>query len=78
MVLKSSICTSASPRQQQSDRGLRVTQHAYFSIMAHANQLLLVTFCQPTAGIGVSFRKHGRKHGRTAEGQTDVKAEIVT
>ena len=52
--------------------------------MAHANQLLLVTFCQPTAGIGVSFRTDawmdGRTDGRTEEeleGQTDVEVEIV-
>ena len=40
----------------------------------------LVTFCDPTAGIGVSFRTHGRTaDGRTtaAEGQTDVEVEIV-
>ena len=49
--------------------------------MTHTKQLLLVTFCQQTAGIGVSFRTHaqtadGRTYGRT-EGQTDVKVEIV-
>ena len=62
-----------------SGRGLRVTQHAYFWIMTHTKQLLLVTFCQPTAGIGVSFRTDARRtDGRTAaEGQTDVEVEIV-
>ena len=43
--------------------------------MAHANQLLLVTFCQPTAGIGVSFRTDARTE--EAEGQTDVEVEIA-
>ena len=47
--------------------------------MTHTKQLLLVTFCQPTAGIGVSFRTDARwTDGRTAaEGQTDVEVEIV-
>ena len=83
MVLESSIRTSALPRRQQSDRGLRVTQHAYFLIIIHTKQLLLVTFCQPTAGIRASFRMDGRKMDggridkKTAEGQTDVEVEIV-
>ena len=75
----------ASPRQQRSDWGLRVTQNAYFSLMTHTKQLLLVTFCYTTAGIGASFRTHGRTDGqtdartdgRTEEGQTDVEVEIV-
>ena len=58
-----------------------MTQHAYFSIMTHTKQLLLVTFCQPTAGIGVSFRTDARTHARTEEeeeeGQTDLEVEIV-
>ena len=51
VVLKSSIRTSASPRRQRSHLGLRVTQNAYFSLLTHTKQLLLVTFCDPTAGI---------------------------
>ena len=43
--------------------------------MTHINQLLLVTFYQPTAGIGVSFRTDARR--TAAEGQTDVEVEIV-
>ena len=78
MVLKSSICTSASPWQQQSDWGLRVTQNAYFSLITYTKQLLLVTFSDTTAGIGASFRTDARTHARTAaEGQTDVEVEIV-
>ena len=65
VVWKSSICTSALPWRQRSDRGLRVTQHANFSIMTHTKQLLLLTFCQPTAGIGSSFVTDAR---RTADG----------
>ena len=55
MVLNSSISTSASPRQQRSHRGLRVAQDAYFSLLTHTKQLLLVTFCDTLAGIEVSF-----------------------
>ena len=82
MVSKLSIRTSASPRWQQSHWGLRVTQDAYFSLLTHAKQLLLMTFCKTTAGNGASFRTHGRRteDGRTdgrTEGQTDVKVEIV-
>ncbi len=80
MVLKLSIRTSASPRWQQSHWGLRVTQDAYFSLLAHAKQLLLVIFCKNTAGNGARFRTHGRRTedgGRTEEGQTDVEVEIV-
>ena len=78
MVLELSIRASASPRQQRSDWGLRVTQNEYFSLIAHTKQLLLVTFCYTAAGIGASFRTHGRRteDGRT-EGQTDVEVEIV-
>ena len=35
-----------------SPRGLRVTQNAYFSFLAHTKQLLLVKFWDTTAGIG--------------------------
>ena len=54
-------------------RGLRVTQNAYFSLLTHTKKLLLVTFCDPTAETGASFRTDG--HGM--EGQTDVEVEIV-
>ena len=58
MVLKLNIRTLASPRQQQSNWGLRVIQNAYFSLLTHTKQLLLVTFCDTIAGIGVSFLTH--------------------
>ena len=67
-------------------RCLKVTQNAYFSLIKHTKQLLLVIFCYTTAGIGASFqtdartnaRTHTRTDGRTeAEGQTDVEVEIV-
>ena len=60
MVLKSSIRTLASPWRQRSYLGLRVTQEdAYFSLMTHIKQLLLVTFCDMSAGSGVSFQTDG-------------------
>ena len=77
MVLKSSICTLASPWQQQSDWGLRVTQNAYFSLITHTKQLLLVTFSDNTAGIGASFRTDAQTVDGRTEGQTDVEVEIV-
>ena len=55
---------------------MRVTQNAYFSLLTHTKQLLLVTFCVTTAGIGASFQTHGMTEGRT-DGQTDVEVEIV-
>ena len=83
MVLKLSIRTSASPRQQRSDWGLRVTQDAYFSLLTHTKQLLLVKFCHTTVGNRASFWTHERKNGRTngptePDGQTDMEVEIVT
>ena len=80
MVLKLSICTFALPLWQWSDWGLRVTQNAYFSLITHTKQFLFVTFCYPTAGIGVSFQTHGWTDSRrtaVAEGQTNVEVEIV-
>ena len=57
-------------------RSLRVTQNAYFSLMTHTKQLLLVTFCHATAGNGASFWTHERTEPWT-DGQTNVEVEIV-
>ena len=57
--------------------GLKVTQDAYFSLLTHAKQLLLVTLCEMTAG---NQKNESVTYGRTdvrTEGQTDVKSEIV-
>ena len=35
-------------------RGLVVTKNAYFSLLTHTKQLLLVTLYDMTAGIGIS------------------------
>ena len=83
MVLKLNIRTLASPRRQRSDWGLRVTLNAYFSLITHTKQLLLVTFCYTTAGIGASFKTHGQPtdgkqtESRWAEGQTNMEVEII-
>ena len=55
-------------------KGLRVTQNTHFSLLTYTKQLLFVTFCDTTAGIGASFRTHG---WRRTEGQTEVEVEIV-
>ena len=57
-------------------RGLRVTQNAYFSLITHTKQLLLVTFSDTTAGIGASFWTDAQQR-TAAEGQTDLEVEIV-
>ena len=51
-----------------------MTQNAYFLLITHAKQLLLVTFCDTLAGIEVSFWGDGTG---TMDGQTDVEVEIV-
>ena len=73
MVLKLSIRTLALPRWRQSHWDLRVTQDAYFSLLTHAKQLLLVTFCKNAARNGASFRTHGRRtvDGWQTDGRTD-------
>ena len=67
VVLEYSICILASPWWQQSDWGLRVIQNAYFSLITHTKQPLLVTFCPTTTGIEACFRTDGR----TADTQMD-------
>ena len=55
-----------------------MTKDAYFSLLTHTKQLLLVTLCDMLAGIDVSFWADGT--GRTelqTDGQTDVEVEIV-
>ena len=54
--------------------GLRVTHNAYFLLLTHTKQLLLVTICDATAGIGSIFWVAGQ---RTGEGKTDVMVEKV-
>jgi len=64
VVLKLIIRTSASPRQQWSNWGVRVIQNAYFSLLSHTKQLFLVTFWDKTAENWASFRTHRRTDGR--------------
>ena len=57
-----------------------VTQDVYFLLLTYTKQLLLITFCQTTAGNGASFRTHGmtdRMMDRMTDGQTDVDVEIA-
>ena len=48
-----------------------------FHSLTHAKQLLLVTFCKTTAGIGKNGSVTYGRMDRRPEGQTDVKSEIV-
>ena len=52
---------------------MRVTQNAYFSLMTCAKQILLVTFCDTTAGIEASFQTH-----ECMEIQIDMVVQVVT
>ena len=56
-----------------------MTQDAYFLLLTHTKQLLLVTFCDTLAGIEVSFGRTepDRTTDGTTDGQTDVEVEIV-
>ena len=65
VVLKSIIRTLASPWQQQSHWALMMTQDAYFSFLTYAKQLLLVTFCETTAGNRKKWKCDVRTDGRT-------------
>ena len=66
-------------------RGLKVTQNAYFSLLTHTKQLLLVTFCHPTAGIvkwdGTDGRRRRSKDGRRidmkVESYVDCKSRVL-
>ena len=65
-------------------RSLLVIQNAYFSLLTHTKQVLLVTFCHITAGNGANFWTHERTNGQTdrqtdrrTDRQTDVEVEIV-
>ena len=51
-------------------RGTGRTKNAYYSLLTHTKQLLLVTFCHTTAGNGANFWTHTRTDERT-NGWTD-------
>ena len=55
---------------------ISVTQNACFSLLTHNKQLLLATFCDTTAGIGVFGHTEWQTNKQT-DGQTDVEIEIV-
>ena len=56
-----------------------MTSNAYLSPSKHTKQLLFVKFCDTPAGIEVSFQtdKGAGWRGTVAEGNTDMKIEIV-
>ena len=56
--------------------GSYLTQIAYFSLLKNTKKLSLMTFCDTTAEIGVSFWIQGNTHRRT-DGQTDMRDEII-
>ena len=43
-------------------KGLKVTQYAYFSLLTHTKELLLVTFCDMTAGLEKMKVTYGRTY----------------
>ena len=53
-----------------------VTQTTYFFLLTHVKQLSLVTFCDTIAEIGKKWKSDVRTDVQ-AEGQADVKSEIV-
>ena len=58
-------------------RDLKMTTSKYFSLSTHAKKLLLVTFHDSTAEIGVSFlNTWKKKDGTLSDGQIDVTVEI--
>ena len=60
---------------------MRVTQDAYFLLLTHTKQLLLMTFCDTTAGIGknesVTDVEKDTQANRQPDGQTDIEVEIA-
>ena len=48
-------------------KGLRVTQNVYFSLLTLTKKPLLVTFCDPTAETGVTFKTDGRRRKGSAD-----------
>ena len=61
-----------------------MTQDAYFSLLTHTEQLLLVKFGDKLASIEVSFWTNGRnwnwngnQNHRRTDGQTDMEVETV-
>ena len=56
-------------------RGMKVAQNAYFSLLTHTKQLLLVTFCYQTAEIV----KWDKTEWMNTDGlhKTDMKVEII-
>ena len=71
------MCIAWSSVALWNPRELRVTQNEFLSLLAHTKQLLLVTFCDMTIGIGFSFWTRRRREAQKTDEQTDMKVEIV-
>ena len=69
-----SIAHHCSDAHKHAPHGLRVTKNAYFSVLPHIKQLLLVTFYATLARTGSVMV---RQINRTWYGQTDLNIEIV-
>ena len=73
------MCVAWFDLASWTPRGRRVIQNKYFSLLPHAKQLLLVTFCNVTVGSRASFWTHtqtDKGKNRQTEGQTDVRVEM--
>ena len=58
---------SSAPPYLMDHRNLWVTQKAYFSLLTHTKQLLLLLLYDTTARIEYSFWIHGRNYEQTYE-----------
>ena len=56
---------------------LKGGQNECFSLLKHTKKLLLLIFCDKTAGIGGHFPTYGGHTDRRMDGQTDMEVEIV-
>ena len=72
-ILRLKEYLSLYARIEYLGKSLRVTKNAYFSLSTHIKQLLLRTFCDKNAGIGLVL---GNASGNTDE-RTNVEVEMV-
>ena len=56
-----------------------MAKNAYFSLSTHIKQLLVVTFCAMTAGIGSGMGQAGRRDGWDdgTYGRTDFNVDMI-
>ena len=63
--------------QLMDPMGLRVTNIAYFSLLAHIKQLLFVTFCDMITGIGSKTGQDGADDANDGRTDRHENVEIV-